>query len=166
VPGDLTLPQLHAVFQNAMGWTNSHLHGFRKGKLFFSEPDPDYLDLKVLDERLFRLDQIAPEVGARFVYEYDFGDGWEHTLVVEKILPPEPGAAYPRCTVGKRACPPEDVGGTYGYLEFLIAINDPLDLEHEEWLEWAGGSFDPEAFDLQETNALLQTFYQQLTGRQ
>jgi hypothetical protein len=87
VPGDITLLRLHAVLQITMGWTNSHLHGFRANGQFYSEPDPDFNDLKVIDERQVRLSQIAPEIGSRFVYEYDFGDSWDHELIVEKILP-------------------------------------------------------------------------------
>ena len=124
VPGELTLPQLHAVLQIAMGWTNSHLHGFRVGEQFFTEPDPDYAGKNVMDERQIRLSQIASEVSARFVYEYDFGDRWEHAGVVEQILPPETGVAYPRCSDGNRACPPENVGGVPGYMEFLAAIQN------------------------------------------
>jgi hypothetical protein len=122
VPGGLTLPQLHAVLQIAVGWTNSHLHGFRVGAQFFTEPRPDYEDMDVMDERQIRLSQIAPEVGARFVYEYDIGDSWEHALVVEQMLSLDSGAANPRCIDGKRACPPEDVGGVPGYAEFLAVI--------------------------------------------
>ncbi len=162
VPGDLTLPQLHAVLQITLGWTNSHLHGFRVGELFYTEPSPDYLDMAVMDEGQVQLNQIAPEVGAHFIYEYDFGDSWEHTLVVEKILPSEEGAAYPRCVAGKRACPPEDVGGISGYMAFLAAIQHPRHPEHAEWSQWVGGQFDPELFDLQEANELLQVFYTQL----
>jgi hypothetical protein len=118
VPGNLTLPQLHAVLQIAMGWTNSHLHGFRVGKQFYTEPNPDY-GYGGAGRAAGSVEQIAPAVGARFVYEYDFGDSWEHALVVEQILPPDPGVAYPRCIDGKRACPPEDVGGvTWIYAVF------------------------------------------------
>ncbi len=162
VPGELTLPQLHAVLQIAMGWTNSHLHGFRVGEQFFTEPDPDYEGMNVMDERQIRLSQIVPEPGARFVYEYDFGDSWEHAVVVEQMLPPEAGAAYPRCIDGKRACPPEDVGGVTGYAEFLTAIHKPRHPEHDEWLQWVGGQFDSESFDLQKANELLQVLYTQL----
>jgi hypothetical protein len=133
----------NAVLQIAMGWTNSHLHRFRIQGQFFAEPSPDYLDLEVEDERLFHLSQAAPEVGAQFIYEYDIGDSREHTLVVEQILPPDPGVAYPRCIAGKRACPLEDVGGAPGYAEFLIAIHDPRHPEHAEYTEWVGGRFDP-----------------------
>jgi hypothetical protein len=89
-------------------------------------------------------------------YEYDFGDSWEHELLVEKILPPEPGVRYPLCLKGKGACPPEDVGGVWGYDSFLEAIADPKHPEHDDMLEWVGGEFDPEAFDLDEVNEALR----------
>jgi hypothetical protein len=162
VPGDLTLPHLHAILQIAMGWTNSHLHGFQVGKLFYTEPDPDYAEEMVMDERSVRLHQIAPVEGAHFIYEYDFGDSWNHDLVVEKILQPDRVAAYPRCIDGKRVCPPEDVGGWGGYNEFLAALHNPRHPEHTVWREWAGDQFDPAAFNLQRTNELLQVFYSHL----
>jgi len=163
-PGDLTLPQLHAVLQIAMGWTNSHLHGFRVGEHFYTDPNPDYADT-VVDERQVRLGQIEAEVGARFIYEYDFGDNWEHALVIEQILSPDSNVAYPRCIDGKRACPPEDVGGVPGYMEFLAAINNPRHPERAEWLDWVGVSFDLEAFDLPRVNELIQAFYSRLIER-
>ena len=101
------------------------------------------------------LRKIAPAPGAVFLYEYDFGDCWQHRIVVEKVLPPEPGAAYPRCTAGKRACPPEDVGGVWGYEEFLEAIRDPAHEEHEAMREWGGEEFDPESCDLRAVNEQL-----------
>jgi hypothetical protein len=165
VPGELTLPRLHAVLQISMGWTNSHLHGFRVGEQFFAEPSPDYFDLKVMDERRVRLSQIAPELGDRLIYEYDFGDSWEHELVVEQILTPEPGVGYPRCMAGKRACPLEDLGGAPGYAEFLAAVKNPRHPEHGEYMRWVGSPFDPEAFDLERTNALIHTFSTRLTGQ-
>lgn len=94
--------------------------------------------------KLFRL----AEVGDQFEYVYDFGDGWSHVLTVEQVLPAEPGQRYPRCLFGQRACPPEDVGGPWGYEEFRAAIADPGHPEHQEFLDWAGGGFDPEAFDV------------------
>lgn len=158
-PGDISLPRLHGVLQIVMGWTNSHLHEFKAGGRYYGEPDPDFGDeLKMVDERQVRLNQIVPNVKARFVYEYDFGDSWEHELVVEKILPPEKEVQYPRCLDGKRACPPDDVGGVWGYQDFLDAIRDPDHPEHEDMLEWIGGEFDPEAFDLRGVNGALQLF--------
>jgi hypothetical protein len=92
----------------------------------------------------------------QFTYEYDFGDSWRHEILVEKVLAPEAGGRYPQCVAGKRACPPEDCGGVWGYERFLEVIKDEDDPEHEETLEWAGGSFDPEAFSVEEANEALQ----------
>ena len=92
----------------------------------------------------------------RFVYEYDFGDSWEHQIVVEKVLVPEAGVRYPVCLAGKRACPPEDVGGIWGYAEFLEAMRDPEHTEHETMLAWIGGAFDAQAFDLEGINQRLR----------
>ena len=102
------------------------------------------------------LDKIVRREKFKFIYEYDFGDGWEHELLIEKILPLEEGKAYPVCLTGKRACPPEDCGGIWGYSDFLEAVQDPDHPEHEEMLDWAGGEFDPAVFDLQEVNAELK----------
>jgi hypothetical protein len=90
------------------------------------------------------------------VYEYDFGDGWEHGIQLEKIVGPEPGVHYPRCLAGRRACPPEDCGGVWGYAELLEILADPRHPEHAERLEWLGGPIDPEAFDPDEVNNLLK----------
>ncbi len=147
VPGDVTLAQLHDIIQIAMGWEGYHLHQFIVGDTYYGEPHPDYEPwLEMRDERRVRLHQIAPREGMKFRYEYDFGDGWMHQILVEKILPPEPGKVYPVCIKGKRACPPEDVGGIWGYYDFLEAIRNPEHPEHADYLEWIGGEFDPEAF--------------------
>jgi hypothetical protein len=98
------------------------------------------------DERRARLERLVP-VGARFGYVYDFGDHWEHAITVEKVLGADPKAKYPICVTGRRACPPEDCGGAWGYADFLEAIGDPNHEEHNQMLEWVGGSFDPEHFD-------------------
>jgi hypothetical protein len=156
VRSDSTLGDLHAIIQAAMGWWDYHLHQFIVGETYYGQPHPDYDDyLEMLDEEYVTLGQVAPREGAKFDYEYDFGDGWEHRVLVEKIVPPEPGQAYPVCIKGRRACPPEDVGGTWGYADFLDAIRDPEHPEHDSYLEWIGGDFDPEAFDLDEVNDAL-----------
>jgi hypothetical protein len=158
VPGDANLRKLHRVLQEVMGWSDYHLHRFIVGEAYYGEPHPDYEDFgfQLRDEKRVKLAQIVPGEKFKFFYEYDFGDGWEHQLLVEKILPPEPGVHYPRCLKGKRACPPEDVGGVWGYDSFLEAIRDPDHPEHDDMLEWIGGEFDPEAFDLDEINAALK----------
>lgn len=158
VPGHYTLASLHRVVQYAMGWTESHLHCFSVGRERYSLPEPgtDWGDSGDRDSRRVRLGQIAPSEKMRFLYEYDFGDGWEHDILVEKILPPDPELKHPVCLKGKGACPPEDVGGVWGYAEFLEAICDPKHEEHDSWLEWVGDEFDPDAFDLEDTNAALR----------
>ncbi len=115
-----------------MGWTNSHLHMFRIDEQIYGDPEDDeYGDLGTKNESCYRLNKVAGREGMKFHYEYDFGDGWGHTLLVEKILPAEKGTSYPVCIKGKRACPPEDVGGVWGYEEFLEAIADPKHKEHD-----------------------------------
>ena len=157
VPGDVTLRQLHEVLQLTMGWENSHLHEFRVDGVSYGEPDDDF-DTDVKDERLVRLARVAPGAGASLTYLYDFGDGWEHDVIVEKILPPEPRVRYPLCLAGEGACPPEDVGGAWGYDEFLAAIRDPSNEQHDEMLEWIGGAFDPGKFDVRATNEAFGRF--------
>lgn len=155
VPGEFNLYKLHWVVQVAMGWTNSHLHQFIIDGEHYSIPDPDDWE-PVIDERRVALSRIAPREKRKFVYEYDFGDSWEHEILVEKILPLGAGTKYPLCLKGKMACPPEDVGGVWGYADFLEAINDPKHPEHEDLREWAGGDFDPNAFDLDDVNRALR----------
>ena len=164
VHGDITLARLHTVTQIAMGWTNSHLHQFIVDGTYYGVPNPDYggMGMEMRDERQVKLNRIAPEPGAAFRYEYDFGDSWLHTLVVEAIREPEAEQVYPRCVAGERAGPPEDVGGVWGYQDYLEAIQDPDHPEHEEYVAWYG-PFDPEAFDPAEVNADLRKW--ERTGR-
>ncbi|RMD71013.1 MAG: plasmid pRiA4b ORF-3 family protein [Gammaproteobacteria bacterium] len=154
VPGDTTLHDLHRIIQIAMGWTDSHLHQFVINGEYYGIPSGDDW-YPVKDERKYRLAKVAGEQ-SKFIYEYDFGDSWEHEIKVEKILPPDPKKSYPYCVKGKRACPPEDVGGIWGYEEFLEAMKDPAHEEHDTYVEWWGETFDPEAFDLDEVNRELQ----------
>lgn len=145
------LGKFHRILQAAMGWTDAHLHAYRVGEARYGVPDPDFPDDETVNERNVRLDQIAGE-GDKLIYEYDFGDGWEHELKIEKVFPAESAVHYPRCTGGSRACPPEDCGGPPGYEHLLEALRDPKHEDHEEMREWIGGDFDPEAFDLGEVN--------------
>lgn len=153
-----TLHQLHWIAQAAMGWTNSHLHQFIIDEEYYSEPmlELDDWGPEVKNEKRVRLSTLGLELKRKFTYEYDFGDSWRHEILVEKVFAPEAGARYPQCVAGKRACPPEDCGGIWGYERFLEVIKDEDDPEHEEMLEWAGGAFDPEAFNLEEVNQELK----------
>ena len=158
VPAGLTLEVLHDVLQLAMGWTDSHLHEFRVGPKRFGVPDPEdqLMGLPgVSNERSAHLFKVLGKAGAKARYTYDFGDNWEHAIVVEKVLPPEPGVAYPICVGGKLRCPPEDCGSIPGYYNLLEVIRDPTHEEHEDMLAWLGGSYDPEAFSVDDVNRRL-----------
>jgi hypothetical protein len=149
---DNTLDKLHEHIQTAMGWTNSHLHHFRIGQQLYGDPllmQENFEEMKYEDSTATKLSAILPKSGQRFAfeYEYDFGDGWRHEVLFEGCLRAERGKRYPVCVEGERACPQEDVGGVWGYQAFLEAITDPEHEDHDGLLEWAGGSFDPEAFD-------------------
>ena len=157
VSADITLHQLHDTIQLLMGWSNSHLHQFIAAGVVYGEDDPEFGlgdEAEFVSEHKVVLQQLLRQEKDKLIYEYDFGDSWEHKVVLEKILPPDPPGSYPICLTGKRACPPEDVGGMWGYDSFLEAIGDPENPEHEDMLEWAG-AFDPEEFDLQEINKRL-----------
>jgi len=153
---DCTLGELHEVLQVVMDWGNSHLHQFIVNRKYFGEATHDDLDMEVEDEDGIGLSDIYTGKNTpRIIYEYDFGDGWQHEIILEKILEPEPRVTYPCCLEGARACPPEDVGGIWGYAEFLEAISDPNHEDHDEMVEWVGGEFDPEKFSVDEVNKEL-----------
>jgi pRiA4b ORF-3-like protein len=153
VPSDITMEGLHVVLQIAMGWEFEHLHQFIVGPQYIG--DASMLD-EVQDETTTRLREIAPQKGSRFRYEYDFGDSWEHDILVEAVEPPDPDAIYPVCLTGKRACPPEDCGGVWGYADLIEVMADPNHEEYEERLDWLGGPLDSEKFDLNKVNEQLQ----------
>ncbi len=156
VEDSTTLSKLHTILQTVMGWTDSHLHHFIIDDEFYGEPDDEELsDIGTKNEKRYHLNQFVEHKGFKFIYEYDFGDSWEHTILVEAILPTEKNASYPRCIEGKRACPPEDVGGMWGYEDFLKKIANPKDPEYDEMMEWIG-SFDPERFNLDAVNEGLR----------
>ena len=143
VPLTIRLDRLHLVLQAAMGWTNSHLYEIRAGDVGWGVPDPDFGD-ESLDASKARLVDVLEDVGARSLkYLYDFGDCWEHSVFIERITDAIPGIAYPRLTAAAGHCPPEDIGGPWGYREFLNAIADPNHAEHVESLQWIGDHFDP-----------------------
>jgi hypothetical protein len=157
VPGEMSLAELHEVVQTAMGWTDSHLHEFEVDGARYGMPDPDWGSDEVADEARVKLFRVARE-GSRLRYAYDFGDGWQHDVTVESVAGRQLGMRYPCCIAGRRACPPEDVGGPWGYQEFLAAVSDAGHDEHDHWLEWAGGSFDPAEFDVAAVDKALDAF--------
>jgi hypothetical protein len=148
----MTLAKLHGVLQEAMGWTNSHLHCFEtwSGRygMFGIEEDAD--DLK--DERRVKVSAVLPNEGAAMLYRYDYGDDWEHLVELEEIQDPDRRNHYPLCVGGARACPPEDCGGTGGYEELCRVLKSPKDEEHDSMLTWLGGYFDPATFDPNSVN--------------
>ena len=154
VSGETNLYKLHRILQKVMGWEDYHLHQFVIDKKKYAHPDAELED--VLDERKFKLTQLPLKENSVFIYEYDFGDSWDHELLAEKILTSEENLISPLCIAGEKASPPEDCGGIWGYEEFLEASKDPKHERHEELLNWIGGVFDPEAFDLNAVNKGLR----------
>lgn len=154
---DTTLAQLHTILQILMGWEDCHLHEFTIGRRLYSVPDPDddMYKRKVIDEGRVRLEDVVTHVGTQFEYLYDFGDSWRHDLLLEGIQLPEAVAQYPMCIAGERRTPPEDVGGTPGYQEYLAGLADPEHEEHDNMLHWRG-PFDPQAFSPAEVNKGLR----------
>ena len=142
----MTLAELHEVIQAAFGWWNCHLHEFEIGRARYGTPDPDWdFGPPTNDERTTRLDAVAGE-GDSFRYTYDFGDDWRHKVTVDKIGAVEPGTTVPDCIGGRRACPPEDCGGPWGYQDLLESL-DGRPRASDARLDYVGADFDPAAFD-------------------
>jgi len=157
VPGDTTLYKLSNILLGIMSWSGGHLHSFIIDGKYYGTPDPEFETFHdTIEEKKVKLKDIIKYEKKKFVFDYDFGDGWSREVVVERILPREKGRHYPVCLKGKRACPPEDCGGPYGYRGFLDAISDPDHPEHKSMDEWIGVSFDPEEFDLEAINESLK----------
>lgn len=152
-----SLENIHQVLQIAMGWYNEHLHQFVKGRTVYGIPDEAF-ESDTMDEADFRLDQVLKAEKDTLLYEYDFGDGWLHEIVLEKILPFDTQAILPVCIKGVRACPPEDIGGVCGYDMFLDITADPSHPDYEAMLEWVGEGFDAELFDLKQVNDFLREY--------
>jgi hypothetical protein len=151
----ISFHELHEIIQRVMGWSGHHLFEFDIGGLSIGIPHPDY-NHEVTDARKVRMSRIFREKGQRLDYMYDFGDSWEHVILVEKVLKDDASQKLPVCVAGKMACPPEDCGGIWGYEELLEKLKDKSHPEHKETVEWLGGDFDPEAFGMDEVNRVLQ----------
>jgi hypothetical protein len=132
------------------------MHVFSDGRAQYGRPDPE---LEFRDERKATLRDLLPREGGRARYTYDFGDDWEHEVVVEKVLAVEPGMAYPVCVAGEGACPPEDCGGAWGYAHLREVLADPTHEEHDDLLAWSGlekgADFDPSSFEVEQANRAL-----------
>ena len=154
VPTNMNLARLHDVIQAAMGWQEYHLHEFQIGDRRYGVPDPAFEDpdFKVYHDANFKLDAVLGRGIERFIYTYDFGDNWQHDIVIEQQLPSDASKTYPTFMAGERRCPPEDVGGVPGFYEFLDAISDPAHEDHKHMLEWAGGRYDPDELDIYRIN--------------
>src|ERR1035437_413441 len=126
---DTLLPDLHRIIQTTMGWTNSHLHQFIKNGQFYSTPSPDD-EMDSIDYRKIKVVDLLKKEKDKIIYEYDFGDSWEHEILLEKILPIDLTTKYPVCLAGKMNCPPEDCGGVWGYSDMLAVLKDK---SHEEY---------------------------------
>jgi Plasmid pRiA4b ORF-3-like protein len=158
VPSNVTLFELSAVLEAAMGWLGGHLHAYDAGGVTYQLPD-DFdspFGRRTVDDRKARLGKVLSTVGAKMSFDYDFGDRWQHDMIVEAIGPVDQNVTYPRCVTGLRACPPEDCGGTWGYGELLEILADPNHPEHAERLEWCGGAFDADEFDVDATTTAMQ----------
>jgi len=153
VENSISFDKLHEIIQRAMGWDNYHLYVFETGGMEIGVPDKDD-EREMIDSRKITIARLPEK--AKLIYTYDFGDNWEHIITIEKIIGKERHEKYPFCISGERACPPEDCGGVWGYQEFLQAIRNPKHKEHKEMLEWIGGSFDSEKFDIDEVNKELK----------
>ncbi len=157
VPDAIRLDELHEVILHTMGWDGSHLHVFTHGWAEYGTPDAD---LGHRDERRVYLSELLAGAGDRLRYTYDFGDGWEHDIVLERALPLEAAVQYPRCLAGKGACPPEDCGGVWGYADLKEILADPAHEDHQEMLEWldldSAGAFDPASFSTADVNGSLE----------
>ena len=154
VPETYSFWDLHVAIQDAMGWLDSHLHRFEISTSYgikeeIGIPDEEF-DKEVLPGWKQKLSDYFSMDNKKAEYVYDFGDNWAHTIELEKILPRDKDTKYPICIAGKRACPPEDCGGIWGYQRFLDIIMDPNHEEYNEMLEWAGGEFEPEYFNAEE----------------
>jgi len=154
VPSRTSLLRLHRILQRAMGWTNSHLHLFEVDGKLYGESSTEW-DFEVLDSRKITLEKLFSGGRTSFLYEYDLGDSWRHEITLLGTVEGE-AEEKPGCTGGARACPPEDCGSTTGYYHLLVAISDPDHEDHDAMLEWVGGKFDPNTFDVAAVDQALK----------
>jgi len=163
IKADATFYDLHVAIQIMFGWHNAHLHEFKKKDLLISDPEFyedafDFEDEKILDEQQIKISKVFQTPKDRILYLYDFGDSWEHSVTLEKIIDAKENTVYPQCIRGKRCAPPEDIGGVWGFENFKEIMADPSNEEYEENKEWYGSEFDLEKVDFKEINEQLQAY--------
>jgi hypothetical protein len=159
VPGNVTLGRLHQIIQLCMGWSGNHMHHFVVGRESYAPPlvGDDWELTQVNDEAKVKLGDLKAKIKKSFLYEYDFGDSWQHVIAVEKVIAArETILKYPVLLDGGRACPPEDIGGIPGYEDFLAALRNPESEENAEVIEWYGSDYDPDRLDIVAINKLLK----------
>lgn len=160
VPSNLLFSDLHKIIQTTMGWENSHLHQFKKGRITYSPKMPDGVfwgGMDTFDYTKLRISEVLKKEKDKMIYEYDFGDSWLHDITLEKIEDNEMTKKEVTCLAGKNSCPPEDCGGIWGYYEMLEIIKDPDHEEYEDYIDWLGEEFDPEYFDKIGINTMLKS---------
>jgi hypothetical protein len=152
-----SLSDLHKILQTVMGWTNSHLHQFRKGNTYYTDTDfEEYTREDVVDYKDFHISDLLKKKNDKMMYEYDFGDGWEHYIELLEVGAGEEGILYPRCVAGDKSCPAEDSGGILGYQEMLKILKNKGHADYDSIREWIGENFDPDYFNITEVNESLQ----------
>ena len=156
IDSGVTLAQLSDVLESAMGWLGGHLHAFEAAGLTYQAPPLfEGFGRRARDESKHRLNKVLASAGAKARWDYDFGDGWEHDVVVESIEPADPSVSYPRCVAGRRACPPDECGGPWRYEDLMQAITDPRHPQHQEFAEWLPPGFDAKHFEASEATAAM-----------
>jgi hypothetical protein len=159
VPSSMLLRDFHKVIQTGMGWENAHLHQFIKDKKFYAprlKEDTLWDDANNVDYKRTRIHDLLQKENDKLIYEYDFGDSWKHTIILEKVVPIDPAFKHPVCIAGKMRCPPEDSGGVMGYAMMLENLKDPKGENYDDAADWLGTEYDPEYFDRNEVNMLLK----------
>ncbi|MCX6325067.1 MAG: plasmid pRiA4b ORF-3 family protein [Bacteroidia bacterium] len=159
IPSNLLLSDFHMIIQVSMGWGNSHLHQFIKDQTFYTERipgDDTWGEMNNVDYKKIKISDVLKKEKEKIIYEYDFGDGWVHDVLLEKILPGNEKMIFLICLEGKMACPPEDCGGVWGYSDMLEILKQPKHEEYDNIIEWLGEEFDPEHFDKEAVNIILK----------
>jgi hypothetical protein len=157
VKEDITFFEFHHVIQIVMGWYNEHLYQFANQNIIIADPEM-IDDVDIIDINDFLLNEYFENQGDKINYEYDFGDGWMHEIVLKKITEGKENDVVPICLSGKRNCPPENCGGIYGYMNLIEIMADENHPDYEEMVDWFGEHFDPEYFDIEEVNDYLEDF--------